>query len=159
MHRIPTRGHSALRRGRVSTDGGVYLVTFATFQRAPLFGTFDLAAPACRAMTDPSLWQSSRLLAWVLMPDHWHGVLQLHDGERLPDLVRRLKCNSARAVRGCAGASLRVWARAYHDRAIRCSESAMAAARYVLDNPVRAGLVASRGRYPYWDAVWVEGVC
>ncbi len=30
----------------------------------------------------------------------------------------------------------------------------MTAARYIIANPVRAGLVYSVRDYPYWDAVW-----
>jgi hypothetical protein len=28
-------------------------------------------------------------------------------------------------------------------------------ARYIVYNPVRAGLVSRIGDYPHWDAVWV----
>ena len=30
-----------------------------------------------------------------------------------------------------------------------------AAARYLVANPVRAGLVARAGDYSHWDAIWV----
>ena len=29
------------------------------------------------------------------------------------------------------------------------------AARYIILNPVGAGLVAGPAKYPYWDAVWL----
>jgi len=28
-------------------------------------------------------------------------------------------------------------------------------ARYIVANPIRAGLVDNIGQYPYWDAVWL----
>ena len=31
-------------------------------------------------------------------------------------------------------------------------------ARYVIANPKRAGLVERVGDYPYWDAIWLDGV-
>ena len=30
-------------------------------------------------------------------------------------------------------------------------------ARYIVANPLRAGLVERVGDYPYWDAVWLTG--
>ena len=76
-------GHLALRRGRVSTPGRIYLVTFATHDREPMFADHDAGRACARAITDPQLWPNSRLLAWVLMPDHWHGLLSLGDNDEL----------------------------------------------------------------------------
>nr|WP_231118337.1 transposase [Lysobacter silvisoli] len=132
------------------------MLTFATQGRRPLFLDRGLAEAACAAMQDRRLWTRSRLLAWVLMPDHWHGLVALGPWETLPDLVRRLKCNSARSVRTVAPSALQVWAAAYHDRGLRREEALVDAARYVVMNPLRAGLVRRVGDYPYWGAVWVD---
>jgi hypothetical protein len=43
----------------------------------------------------------------------------------------------------------------FHDHAVRSEEELPALARYIVANPVRAGLVARTGLYPHWDAVWV----
>jgi putative transposase len=149
------RGHSALRKGRVSLPGSVYLVTFATSDRAPLFLDHGMAMRTCRAIIDRRLWLQSSLLAWVLMPDHWHGMVQLGDGETLPRLVGRVKANSARLARAGNQSARRVWATSFHDRALRHDESIASAARYILMNPIRAGLAPSPGKYPYWDAAWI----
>ena len=95
-------------------------------------------------------------LAWVLMPDHWHGLVHLGAGETLPHAIGRLKTNSARQVRACLDPAPRIWAPAFHDRALRRDESLAEAARYILMNPVRAGLAADPGKYPYWDAIWIR---
>ena len=155
MRPLKNPGHSALRRGRVSLTGCTYLITFATHDRVPFFSDFCIAACACRAITNPRLWQRSSLLAWVLMPDHWHGLVQPGDGENLSGLVRRLKCNSARRVRACLEPAPTIWGPAFHDRALRHDESVAEAARYVVMNPVRAELAPSPRNYPYWDAAWI----
>ena len=49
----------------------------------------------------------------------------------------------------------RVWAAGYHDRALRAEVDIPHVARYLVLNPVRAGLVARVGDYPFWDAVWI----
>ena len=76
--------HIALRKGRNSIAGQIYLVTFTTNRRQPLFSEWGVAADAARLMTETGNWQGSHLLAWVLMPDHWHGLMQLGESETLP---------------------------------------------------------------------------
>ena len=148
-------GHSALRRGRSSCSGQRYLVTTVTRGRMPLFGDWDIGVIAARAITDPRLWTSSALLAWVLMPDHWHGLVAAGDGFALPDTIRMLKANVARQVRLARPAVSGVWSRGYHDRALRSEDSTVDVARYIVLNPVRAGLVRRVGDYSFWDADWV----
>ena len=149
------RGHAALRRGRVSLPNQVYLVTFTTSQRAPLFSDPDCAMSMARALIDRRLWASSELLAWVLMPDHWHGLVALGERDYLPSLVQRLKANTGRHVRQADPRVGRVWGSGYHDRLLRAEEQLVDAARYLVMNPVRAGLVRRAGDYPYWDAKWL----
>jgi REP element-mobilizing transposase RayT len=91
------------------------------------------------------------------MPDHWHGLVQLGPTEALSELMRRVKAVTAREVNRHLGRQGTLWMRAYHERALRHEEDMRKVARYVVANPLRAGLVQSVGRYPYWDAVWIEG--
>jgi Transposase and inactivated derivatives len=150
-----TGGHADLRYGRMSAEGQVYLVTFVTHDRRPLFSDAAVAHDAARAATDRRLWYRSRLLAWVLMPDHWHGLIELGAMESLSVCVQRLKTNTSRAAARPEGPR-RVWAPGFHDRAIRSDDGLRAAARYLVANPLRAGLVDRIGSYPYWDAVWLQ---
>jgi hypothetical protein len=48
-----------------------------------------------------------------------------------------------------------VWARAFHDRALRQDDDMLEVARYIICNPLRARLVRSVREYPFWDAVWL----
>ncbi|MFB6261862.1 MAG: transposase, partial [Thiohalorhabdaceae bacterium] len=50
-----------------------------------------------------------------------------------------------------------VWQPGFHDRAIRREEDLEAVARYVVANPLRAGLVDRIADYPHWDAAWLDG--
>ena len=157
-HHRPAQGHAGLRLGRRSIAGHVYLVTFVTRDRRPLFSDPVIAHDMARAITDKRLWYRSRLLAWVLMPDHWHGLIELGAMETLPVCVQRLKANTSRSFR-VGRQHDGVWAPGFHDRAMRSSDDLRAAARYVIANPLRAGLVDEIGKYPYWDAVWLGNGC
>jgi len=148
-------GHAALRRGRWSNAGQVYFVTFATHGRKRHFGDAEIAADASRAIADANHWQRSHLLAWVLMPDHWHGLVELGRMEALSTCIGGLKGRSARLVRRLHPQLGPVWAPAFQDRALRNEEALVDVARYIVLNPVRAGLVRRAGDWPYWDAVWL----
>ena len=147
-------GHQALRKGRHSRRGQVYLVTFTTWQRAPLFADAARGLVAAPVMVNAVRRADARLLAWVLMPDHWHGLVELGDAG-LGKVVRRVKGTSARRLRLAFPGIGHVWAPAYHDRALRQEEDLQAAARYLVANPVRAGLVRGVRDYPFWDAAWL----
>jgi len=48
-----------------------------------------------------------------------------------------------------------LWQKGYFDRALRREEDLKAMARYIVANPLRAGLVEHIGQYPLWDAIWL----
>jgi REP element-mobilizing transposase RayT len=148
-------GHRALRRGRASSAGQTYLLTTVTADRRPWFAQWDAARAACAALHEESRAAGLVLHGWVLMPDHLHLLASLGAGCSLPSAMHRLKSASARAANRAIGRKGRLWARAYHDRALRRDESVIAVARYIIANPIRAGLVRRAGDYPFWDAEWL----
>jgi REP element-mobilizing transposase RayT len=95
------------------------------------------------------------MLAWVLMPDHAHWLLQLGDLETLAAVVNRLKSASARHTNRALGRQGALWQKAFHDHALRSEEDLRQTARYVVANPLRAGLVRRINDYPFWNAVWL----
>lgn len=153
--RISNSGHRALRRGRVSLAGQVYHVTAATSSRTPIFADHFAAQTACRCFENPTLLHDARMLAWVLMPDHAHWLIELGEIHSLGKLVHGLKAFSAINVNRCMGKRGAIWNRAYYDRALRCDEDALTVAHYIIANPLRAGLVNRIGEYPYWNAIWL----
>jgi REP element-mobilizing transposase RayT len=149
-------GSKALRVGRSSIAGQVYLVTFVASNRHPIFLDDAIARTCIEALLDARSWLRSRLLAWVLMRDHWHGLVQLGEGDGLSHLVRQLKASSSRRVRLARVGLANVWERGFHDRALRLEDDLVDMARYIVLNPVRARLVRRIGDYPYWDAIWCK---
>jgi putative transposase len=49
----------------------------------------------------------------------------------------------------------KLWQRGFHDHAIRKDEDIKRIARYIVANPLRAGLVEKIEDYPLWDAIWL----
>jgi REP element-mobilizing transposase RayT len=145
---------SALRRGRYSEIGRAYLVTTLTRQRTPVFRATESAITCARILHRAPQESAVRSLAWVIMPDHVHWLFTL-EGDSLGVVMRRFKSRSARAVNQAAGTEGPFWQSGYHDRAIREEEYLRAVARYVVGNPLRAGLCNRVIDYPYWDAAWL----
>ncbi|OGS72090.1 MAG: transposase [Gallionellales bacterium GWA2_60_142] len=148
-------GHRSLRKGRASVPNGVYLVTTITLERNRLFTDFAVGCAAARCFEDADLLGDARMLAWVLMPDHAHWLLQLGERDPLKRVVNRLKSASARHVNRVRGTYGAIWAKAFHDHGLRGEEDLRDTARYVVANPLRAGMVNRVGDYPFWNAVWL----
>ena len=143
-----------LRAGRFSEPGRTYLLTTTVQRREPLFREFALGRlliAELRAAHEQG-WVSS--LAWVVMPDHLHWLVTLQT-HPLDAVMRRIKSNSSRLINRRLGREGPVWQDGYHDRALRRDEDLQVAARYIVANPLRAGLVERLGDYPLWDAVWL----
>ena len=149
-------GHKSLRRGRCSIPGQIYAVTFTTAHRVPWFADFETARVAAGTLVSSMRTTDAEMLAWVLMPDHAHVLLALGARWSLQKTVQRLKWGTANAVNRTAGRRGILWARAFHDHALRTDEDVRSVARYIVLNPVRAGLVARCGDYSFWDAVWIS---
>jgi REP element-mobilizing transposase RayT len=94
-------------------------------------------------------------LAFVVMPDHLHWLMQLGLIKELSETVRWVKSRSALAVNQQRDSSAPVWQRGFFDNAIRREADLVALSRYIVANPLRARLVESVGDYPHWDAVWM----
>ncbi len=85
---------------------------------------------------------------YVLMPDHVHLFVSVPRSFRLEQYVRLLKQYLNRTLRLTSEAS-RLWQPGFFDHLIRAHESYQEKWEYVLQNPVRAGLVESSQDWPY----------
>ena len=140
-----------LRTGRHSQPGQVYLLTTVTRERRPVFEDFGHARLLIGVLREQEDRRLARTLAFVVMPDHVHWLMQLGEQVPLAQCMRNVKTLSALRI----GAP--IWQPGYHDHAVREEDSLPDMARYIVANPVRAGLVPRTGLYPHWDAVWLGG--
>ncbi|KGK24395.1 MULTISPECIES: REP-associated tyrosine transposase [Pseudomonas] len=143
-----------LRRARCSVPGKFYMLTTVTYRRRQLFHNLHFARLVIQNLHHAEQQQHCRSLAWVVMPDHIHWLLELR-AVTLGSLMQRFKSRSGHALRKAGVEATPVWQAGYHDRALRHDEDVLRAARYIIANPIRAGLVDRVGDYPHWDAVWL----
>ena len=88
---------------------------------------------------EQQVWYLELLL---LMPDHLHALVSVGTDTSLFQIVANFK----RATTKFANVN---WQRNFFDHRLRSSESSIAKAEYILQNPVRAGLVTEEEQWPY----------
>jgi REP element-mobilizing transposase RayT len=99
----------------------------------------------------------------VVMPDHVHMIFTpLVDREAmevcsLAEIMDAIKGASAHKVNKALGRKGRVWQPESFDHVVRSSEGLDAKIQYLLENPVRRGLVAEWADYPWlWRKPFVN---
>ncbi|WKZ12440.1 MAG: transposase [Gammaproteobacteria bacterium] len=154
MSRAAQTGCRALRKGRVNIAGQIYSLTTVTAARRRLFLDLHDARAVVLAMREVHEAELVESLAFVVMPDHVHWLIAL--GHRpLGDVMRLFKARSAGRINSRHGWRHPVWQRGYYDHAVRREENVAAIGRYIVLNPVRAGLVNCIAAYPFWDCAWL----
>ncbi|MHC8374781.1 REP-associated tyrosine transposase [Pseudomonas sp. MDT1-16] len=143
-----------LRTGRYSETGQIYLLTAVVLNRQPLFRDFKSGRLVVDALRTAEREGFATSLAWVVMPDHFHWLIELQN-IKLSTLMARTKSRTTVALNREMKRVGPIWQPGFHDRAIRKEEDLPAVARYIVANPLRAGLVEKVGDYPLWDAIWL----
>ena len=69
--------------------------------------------------------------------------------------MERFKARSAHRVNKHLNCQGTIWQKTFYDHALRKEEDVRDIARYIVANPLRAGLVEHIGDYPLWDAIWL----
>jgi len=123
-----------------------YFLTFCTAQRHRAFENQALADSCLVQLRRCAAAHDMALVAYCFMPDHVHLLVYgLAESADLRAFVAGFKQATGFAYRRQHDRHL--WQPGYFDRVLRDDESTEAVARYVLENPVRAGLAGQLGEY------------
>jgi len=125
-----------------------YFLTFCVRDRCEAFKDSDAAASTLSQFVRTADEERFAILAYCLMPDHGH--LLVEGNEDTSDLRRFAKLAKQRS-----GAvhkrktGQRLWQDGYFERVLRDDDSGRDLARYIVNNPVRKGLVTSPRHYQH----------
>lgn len=154
-HRLPIECYT-------ESDCEFFFTICARHQGRP-FSNPELA----EAVIDALLWRKKHhnwtLYCYTLMPDHLHFVLQLpvhqvryfNAGARglvpegLLDQIGNFKKYTTETIWWKHGGTGRLWQQSSYDRVVRYNKSIEPVVQYILENPIRRGLVAKWQDYPY----------
>ena len=138
-----------------------YFVTLNAEDRRPLFGALHHGGVRLSRSGEvvqeewvriPLMRPGTVLDAFVVMPDHFHGLIWLPGGSTPPPRVglgrakgtlgsviagfKAAVCSRIRSERSAV--VWKVWQRDYHDRILRTEAALSRVRRYILDNPRKA---------------------
>ena len=125
-----------------------YFLTFCTDQKRRLFIDPEAVNLVGMQFVRTASERHFEITAYCFMPDHVHLVVQTTD--EAGDVARFARL--AKQYAGYAHSQEmggRLWQPGWHDRLLRESDDLLTGIRYVLQNPIRAGLVREVPQYSY----------
>jgi putative transposase len=129
-----------------------YFLTFCTNYRKKFFTDAATVELVLAQILRASIENRFAVIAYCFMPDHLHLLVEGEsDSSDCLTVIKKAKQYSgfhfAQARRE------KLWQRYGYERVVRDEEHTLDVARYVLNNPLRAGLVADLRRYPFIGSV------
>jgi len=144
-----------LRKGRVSQPLHFYVITAVTNQRQPIFTQIDIAKKVITELYVLENEKAVNTISYVLMPDHLHWQFQLLNKYTLAEVVKRLKGRTTQLINKAEQRKGSVWQADYYDHQIKNESDLIKQARYIVANPLRAGLVKNIANYPFWNCIYL----
>jgi REP element-mobilizing transposase RayT len=162
MRRYPESKNSLRKPDHDYRLPGYYMVTINTYQKQPLFGEINQGQliPTQLGLMTQKIWHeipqhepTVKLDAFILMPDHLHGIIQItgnaYDVLGMPEtqqfqpeshslsiIIRNFKAGVTRtANRTLQTPPIRIWQTSFHDRIIHDEQGLEAARWYIRNNP------------------------
>ena len=141
--------------------GALHFATGSFQGRVPVF-TSDAARQACiNVIADKRQAWPFKLVAYVLMPNHFHFIVNPRDG-RIQELMGALKSLSAKAIMKAVPSlsfkvenakpnqsAHQVWQESFKDLPLWSDWMIWQKINYIHFNPVKAGLVKSAAEYKW----------
>jgi len=128
---------------------GTYFITINSWRRDHIFSAIVRSRVALSPLGQaverswlaiPQHFEGARIDAFVIMPDHVHGIVHLlgppHRPASLSGVVRRFKLSPTQWARENLGVE-RIWHRNYHERIVRDRRALEAIRRYIIRNPAK----------------------
>ena len=144
---------SKIRRPRRLADFNyrgeyVYFVTICTNWKQIIFTNLDIYNSNLAILRDVAANQKMLLHAWCFMPDHLHLLNQgSYDSTSLIPFIKLFKQKSGYYYKKTN--NNRLWQEGYYEYVLRKNEDIKEKVLYILQNPVRKGLVKHYSHYQY----------
>lgn len=103
------------------------------------YGDCILKNPSIRKVVADSLryWDGSKydLVAYVIMPNHIHVIIQLAQECRIESIMHSIKSYTSKIINKMTSHSGAIWMKEYFDRIIRSERNLNSCIKYIMDNP------------------------
>ena len=157
-------------RKRYEGLGDIRYLTCSCYQRLALFKNDAIKDAFATYLSESKKRHGFRLFAWVIMPEHFHILVQPKTGEQsIPHVLRGIKAGFAKITMKRwrefqapilprlkdKSETTRFWQPGGgYDRNLFSEHEIVKKIRYIHDNPVRRGLIESSTDYPWSSAAW-----
>ena len=125
-----------------------YFLTFCVFERRPVFVTPGHVEAVLTQILRAAAEEAFAVIAYCFMPDHLHllvrGETDVSNCRRFIALAKQLSGYHFQRAFGA-----RLWQRYGYERTLRSDEATLPVVRYIIENPVRAGIVTCPSEYPF----------
>jgi REP element-mobilizing transposase RayT len=126
----------------------IYHITIGSTDRKTLFVKPGLNRTVIETLKKSAPLYGYRLIAYSLLPDHLHILVQAEENPKdLRNFVRAFKSYSTKET------ARKLWQRGFYEHILRKEEKTIEVAEYILNNPVRKGLVEKMEDYPWSEFV------
>ncbi len=128
----------------------IYMVTGATLHKEPFLDSNSKRVNFYETLLERAKALNWSMKAWAVMPSHYHFVAQSPENAvSLKTLIQGVHSINAKCVNQIDQTPRRrVWYN-YWDTCIRTEQSYYARLNYVIQNPVKHGLVENPENYPF----------
>jgi len=125
-----------------------YSLTFCTERRQKLFTTKEVVDLVLEQIARAAAEYQFEITTYCFMPDHLHLLVEGKSaGSDAKQFIVRAKQYSGFYYQQARGSKL--WQRYGFEHVLRDDELTLVVAKYILENPVRAGLVKQVEDYPF----------
>jgi len=133
-----------------ASPGVAYHIAIGANEKQNIFTKPSINQMVTNTLKNSAKLYGYELIAYCLMPDHLHILVQAgEDAKDLREFVRGFKsyCSVATPV----ATNRKLWQRGFYEHILRKEENVADVAEYILNNPVRKGLVEERDQYKWCE--------
>ena len=156
----PSKEHAKPRRLKGFPYRGCYryFITIRSHSFERHFVNDETVARVTEILESTAQQEGFLVWAYCFMPDHAHLLVEgKHGNADMKDFVALFKQKSGYWFKSTYG--MKLWAPNCYEHVLRNDEVTMTVARYIIQNPVRKGMVDDYSSYPYSGSFEVEDIC
>ncbi len=149
-NKIKKRKTMHLKDFDYTNDNYVYFVTMCAENKQRCFVNNKITKIIEDELEFRRTTKEINLLCYCIMPDHLHILLSLTEDyhKSLQNWVSAFKRYTTRVINELFSIKP-LWQKNFYDHVVRKEESLIKIAEYIVNNPVRKGIVSEWEKYPY----------
>jgi len=123
-------------------------ITICTKNKKPIFSNTEIAQGISKLLKEIAYSNNIPIYAYCIMPDHIHLLLSASEKKGIVEFIAEFKSLSTRLAWNYNMQGV-IWQKSFYDHFLRKGEDIKEVAIYILNNPVRKGIVQEWNEYKF----------